>query len=120
MGQTNLEGGTIRNVVHEAQFKLRSYKATLAGTLTMAAKHPPLSFLDPGGAGRDILLPPEAEGLVLIIVNTADAAETLTVKEDSNTTTIMTIPGSAAGAANSRAILMCDGTSWFGMVAVDN
>jgi hypothetical protein len=53
-----------------------------------------------------VLLPAEEAGLFFVIVNSADAAETLTVKEDSGTTTISTI------AQNKAAILVCDGTTW--------
>lgn len=85
--------------------KIPASSMTLAGTYTMAANDRMVHLLDPGGAGRTVLLPPEAEGIYLIW-NKADAAEDLTVKEDSNTTTILTISQNEAG------ILFCDGTSW--------
>lgn len=64
---------------------------TLAGTLTMDRDMPSALGLDPGGATRVVLLPPEEEGLSFWIANLADAVEDLTIKEDSNTTTIGTI-----------------------------
>lgn len=81
---------------------------TLGATYTMTHDMPPLQFLDPGGAGRTVLLPTEADskGLFFIITNRADAAEDLTVKEDSGTTTIGTI------SQNECAILVCDGVTW--------
>ena len=62
--------------------------------------------LDPGGAGRDVTLPPFRDGLSYMIVNRADAAEDLTVK-DAAAATIVTI------SQNERAIVASDGSSWF-------
>jgi hypothetical protein len=41
-------------------------------------------IIDPGGAGRKVLLPAEAssKGLMLVIKNSADAAEVLTRRHD--------------------------------------
>lgn len=86
----------------------RDYIATLSGTLTLDGTYGDLLKLDPGGAGRTVLLWPEAtrKGVLVLIVNAADASETLTVKEDSNTTTIASI------GQNASCLLYCDGTSW--------
>lgn len=66
---------------------------------------------DPGGAGRNVDLPVEesSDGAVLLIANTADAAEVLTVRDD-GTNTIVT------PTQNEAALVWCDGSSWFGMV----
>ena len=84
---------------------------TLTGQKTLTVNDARIQRLDPGGAGRDVLLPAEEQGLRVTIVNTADAAEDLTVKEDSDTTTIVTI------SQNEDAELYCDGTDWQGNVA---
>lgn len=76
---------------------------TLTGTLTMTAQFRNLLRLDPGGAGRTVLLPPEQPGLCYFIANAADAAESLTVKDDANGTTVVTI------AQNQAAIVWCGG-----------
>lgn len=88
---------------------------TLAGEYVIAVTSPTVQILDPGGAGRDVLLPAEASsrGLIFIIFNSADAAEALTVKEDSDTTTIVTI------AQNEGAIVFCDGVTWRGIVGAN-
>ena len=110
MSKQNLEGGTMLDVMQKT-FKIKSSTVTLAAGLTLTAKDPPLQFLDPGGSGRTITLPAEAdsEGLLFLMVNTADAAEDLTVEDD------------AAGAVvtiseNESAFVVCDGTTWKGMV----
>jgi hypothetical protein len=105
--RANLEGAVIRDSLWTAGMKSGVNVQTLAGTTTMPTNPNVMNFLDPGGATRILLLPPEVKGLMLIIVNTADAAEDLTVKEDSNTTTIGTI------SQNEMAILVCNGTTWF-------
>lgn len=66
--------------------------------------------VDPGGASRNLDLPPEAdcEGLLLLIVNSADAAEFLTIRNDGNTKTVATI------GQNEEAIVYCNGTVWYG------
>ena len=85
-------------------------KQTLGGTLTIDADTPQVLFLDPGGAARTVLLPAEAssEGLWFEIVNTADDAEDITVKEDSGTTTIGVVGQGDVGR------FFCNGTTWYG------
>lgn len=107
----NLSDGTMSNIMIEKKLKARPLTQTLAGNLTLTVDHPPILFLDPGGAGRTITLPAEAdsEGLMFIISNEADAAEILTVEND------------AAGAIvtptqNEAAIVFCDGVTWSGLV----
>ncbi len=85
-----------------------AYSATLSGDLTVTVKHPMILKLDPGGAARDVTLEAEAgcPGRVRWIVNAADAAENLVVKDDSGVTTIATIN------QNESAVVYCDGTAW--------
>ena len=119
MSQTNIEGGSLRDIPVVRGFKLASRVITLAADLTLSEKDAPVLIIDPGGASRNILLPAEASSvdLVFIIVNTADAAEDLVVKEDSGVTTIATVNGSVGGTANQRGIFHCDGTNWRAIVA---
>lgn len=78
----------------------------LGGTLTMQTGSPPVAVLDCNGAGRTVLLPPEAKGLFIYMFNISGGAFSLTVKEDSNTTTIGTV------AQSKSALFFCDGTVW--------
>ncbi len=67
--------------------------------------------VDPGGAARNLVLPAEAasKGAFLFIANSADAAETITVQDDTPATVITL-------AQNKRGIVWCDGTAWYGVV----
>lgn len=86
----------------------RHYVDTLSGTLTLDGTYGDVLKLDPGGAGRTVNLWPEAtrKGVLVTIINAADAAETLTVKEDTSTTTIGSV------AQNKTGVFYCDGTDW--------
>ena len=80
---------------------------TLAANLTLTAGYTNFLRIDPGGSARDVTLPAEAtsEGMAFRILNTADAAENLVVKDDGGST-IVTI------SQNEAAWVVCDGTSW--------
>jgi hypothetical protein len=88
---------------------------TLTGNKTLTADEPRIQVLDPGGAGRDVTLPPEAasKGLDFVIHNAADAAEVLTIKEDGGTTI-------CTPTQNETALVYCDGTTWRGLVGANN
>lgn len=83
-----------------------------ARTITLAEieKYQGFAF-DPGGSARTITLPAEeqCDGVVILVANTANAAEILTINDD----------GAAAVCTptqNESAILWCDGSSWYGLV----
>jgi hypothetical protein len=86
--------------------------ATLAGAKTLVCDDAYLQVLDPGGAGRDVVLPKEAasKGLSFVIRNAADAAEVLTIKASDGSTTICT------PTQDESALVFCDGTTWRGVV----
>jgi len=83
-----------------------------SGNTTLLHTYPPVILLDPGGGAVDCLLPAEAlsDGLMFFIINTADAVEAITVKEDSDTTTILTLDQNQGG------WVVCDGTTWRGFM----
>lgn len=78
------------------------YQATLTGGVTLDTTYPLWIGLDPGGAGRTIVLDGDAatdsdiHGLFRIITNRADAAENLTVN-DAAAATIGTISQNETG-----------------------
>lgn len=81
--------------------------ATLSGTYTISALSPSTVYaLDPDGAARNVVLPEAADGLWFKIVNKADAAENLVVKQSDGSTTVCTI------GQNEQADVYCTGTTW--------
>lgn len=109
MTRSNLDGARIeRCLIHSAN-KFGIMKQNLgAAEIALDADMPHVLFLDPGGSGQDVLLPPEEKGLFFYIVNDdGGAGETLTVKEDSDSTTIGTVETGTIG------FFVCDGTAWF-------
>jgi hypothetical protein len=70
---------------------------------------------DPGGAARNLVLPAEADnvGTVLFIHNSADAAEVLTIQDDTPAT--VCTPTQAESA-----VVWCDGVSWFGLAGASS
>ena len=78
--------------------------------LTLTVSDASIQRLDANSSGTEIvLLPAESQGLEVWIVNTG--GEDLVVKEDSSSTTIVTI------ASTEDARLWCDGTDWQGNVS---
>lgn len=66
---------------------------------------------DPGGAGRNVDLPTASTALagqILLIHNSADAAEVITIRASSGGATVCT------PAQNEAAIVWCTGTTWRG------
>lgn len=96
-------------------------EGALAETLTGARtvdfnEDPQILAFDPGGAGRDVTLPKittpfnrTRKGLFYFIKNTADAAETLTVK-DAAAVTLETIEQGRTG------FFFSNGTTWISLV----
>lgn len=85
-------------------------RRTLTGDITLATTDPMYQSIDPGGAARNVDLPAEANGLIYIIANRADAAETITVRDDADAT-IDTV------AQNETGIFWSDGNGWSTMVS---
>lgn len=102
--RNNHEGGRLDNVVFGQLMKGLSHIQTLAGALTLDTDTSYVAYIDPGGATRVVTLPdPTTEKDVMrIIVNTADAAEDLTINDPAATTR-------GTISQNEFAIILCDG-----------
>jgi hypothetical protein len=89
---------------------------TLTGNKTLVCDDAFYQVLDPGGAGRNVVLPKEAasKGLRFLIRNAADAAEVLTIQASDASTTVCT------PTQNESALVACDGTTWRGLVGAHN
>ena len=73
---------------------------TLSGTATLTAGSASVQRLDPGGAGRNVDLPDlgdYGQGKV-VIVNTADAAEVITIRDAANSNATVGTPTQAESA----------------------
>lgn len=68
------------------ELRLPPFRATLAGTFVVTNDMPSVLALDPGGAARNVDMPAEEalgmEGKLWIVINTADAAEVITLRND--------------------------------------
>lgn len=80
---------------------------TLSAALTLVTTDKFVQHIDPGGAARNVTLPAIASsnGLSYLIINAADAAEALTIRNPTPTT-IGVIGQNQAG------LVSCDGTTW--------
>ncbi len=105
MSRLNLEDSKIYDPILMNGIKGGVNVLTLAGTLTMDRDMPFLNFINPGGAIRNILLPPAERGLMFFFAHTGGAFD-MTVKDSTNTTTYGTLSTTETGFAVS------DGNVW--------
>ena len=105
--RNNHEGGRLRDMMLVSGIKGAKMVQALGAALAFPADAPFISFIDPGGATRVVTLPdPTGAGeadIIRIIVNTADAAEDLTINDPAATTR-------GTISQNEFAIIVCDGT----------
>lgn len=115
MTVNSLVNADIFGSIFRKGFKLDFYAETLGAQKVITPDYPPVLILDPNGATQDVLLPVEAdsEGMVFFVVNDGAGTEILVVKEDSDTTTIITVTFPEVG------IVYCDGTAWRGLVGTN-
>lgn len=104
--RNNHEGGRLADMLLERNIKGSRHVQTLAGAMTFDTDTSFVAYLDPGGATRVVTLPDptlasEAD-TIRIIVNTADAAEDLTINDPAATTR-------GTISQNEFAIIVCDG-----------
>lgn len=117
MARSNIEGAALWDNLLMQGNRFGSLSQTLGGNLTLSGKSPHLLFLDPGGAGRNVLLPASPKiGDFYIIVNTADAAEVLTIQTSAGGA--LTPP--LTPTQNETAVVFYSGATlgWRGFVAI--
>lgn len=106
--RNNHEGGRLADMLLISGNRFAVLKQALAADLVMDADMPQLLSLAPTAA-RDVRLPPEAPGLIYIIMNTSAGAYALTVTDDADSGTVGVIPQNAVG------IFVCDGATWLAL-----
>ena len=77
---------------------------TLAGTKTLVAKDSQFQALDPNGSNRDVLLPPELDGLRYDILHDG-GANNLVISNDAGGNIVTLTTGQSA-------TVVCDGSVW--------
>jgi len=72
----------------------------------------PTWFIDPNGGSVVLVLPAEAScaGFRMMVINTADAAETVTIQDDAKGYTVIVLDQNQSG------WIACDGTVWYGFM----
>lgn len=71
-------------------------------------------FVDPNGASVTLTLPAEADYIgFAIVINTADAAESITIKDDAGGYTVIVLDQNQAG------LIACNGTVWYGFMGAE-
>ena len=115
MSVSNIADALMENVLLTKKWKMNFNLETLSAQKQLVVDDAPVQILDPNAASVDVLLPTEAtsRGLMFMIISNGAGTEDLIVKEDSDTTTIVTVT------ANSVGIVFCDGTTWRGFASTD-
>lgn len=82
MSRTRIVGTSSEDLSLGSRTRMKNLVLTLGGTLTMGDAGPPALYLDTNGAGRTVKLPPNPrDGETYFIVNTATAANSITVQD---------------------------------------
>jgi hypothetical protein len=115
--RVTLDDPIITNPLFETGLKSRVMIDAITDNYQLTNKHPLFMWLDPNGGHKDVRLPlatdAESAGRLFFIINAADAAENLVVKNTGETETVVTIGQGNIG------IVFCDGasvTGWIGAV----
>jgi hypothetical protein len=118
MSRQNIADAVIRGLLCEKGLKLGVLSLTLTGAYVIPSKDaPPVMCLDPGGSNRNVDLPAVTaadKGLTFIIVNTADAAEVITVRTSAGAG----LTPACTPTQNETAVLIWDGAAWRHFVAL--
>lgn len=106
----------LSNVVITKGFKLGQLTVELvADNYVITADHPPMLYIDPAAAARDVLLPAisaATAGLTFIVFNTGTATETITFKDSADGA----LTPAPAIVGNEGIVLSNNGVAWRGAV----
>lgn len=98
MSQQNLQKGSSLDFVQvPSGWLLGMHRRSLSDDVTLDVGSAPMQVMDPDGEGRDVTLPDASgedkgvHGLTFVVMNTADAAEDLTVKDGKSDSTVATV-----------------------------
>lgn len=112
MGRSFIEDALGRNLlVH--RFRMRTGTLALGAAYVLTDGEPDILFVDPNGAARNFDMPAVSNdnvGRVWLIINTADGAEALTVRQPGGGATLVTI------SVNEMALVTFNGTTYYGGV----
>ena len=113
MARMNVEGAELYDCIIKKGNRFGTAVLTLTGTTAIAADGPQVLFLDPGGSARNVTLWASPQrGDWVLIVNTADAAEVITVQ----TSAAGALTPAITPTQSESALVIYDGTAWHGMV----
>ncbi len=103
-----LEDSVMDRPLVRSNLKYGVLSRIISAQYTVDVASPPVVMLNPTTGALDVLLPPEAEGLVYWIVN-LHASNIITLKDDADAGFSGNV---LAGTASVMAV--CDGTAWRG------
>lgn len=103
-----LEDSTLDRPVMRSNMKYGVLSVISGVQFVVDIASPPVIMINPTAGAIDVLLPPEAEGLLYWIVNLATGAA-LTLKDDADAA----FSGNTVGAEDC-VMAICDGTVWRG------
>lgn len=112
----------MENVLVTKKFKLASLEVTLAAdNYPITVEHPPVIYIDPAAAARDVLLPAidgNSKGLTFVIFNTSDnatGAEDITLKTSADAALVPAVVISKSEGA----VVTNNGTGWKAIVGAN-
>lgn len=113
--RSNIEGAILSDNTILNGNRIGMLVQTLGGTFAIPPDAPHVLALDPGGAGREVNLPASPQkGDFFIVINTADAAEVITIEDSASVALVPPLTPTQ----NETAVVFYTGTAWRGFVAI--
>lgn len=113
--RSNIEGANLNDNTLRNGNRWGVLNQTLGGTFAVPADAPHVLALDPGGANRDVTLPASPQlGDFFWLINMADAAEVITVKDSGGSG----LTPACTPTQNEAAFIFYTGAAWRAVVAL--